>query len=121
MCFGKLRNCIVNLFAALEVSTGTVRAKTTETKTREHFLLYMDELVKEYGSERELHVILDNYCTHKKNDLWLNENKNVRFHYTSTSALPPPFNLLLMEVPDTLFIFLSSLSNQNQHTSSGMV
>ena len=80
------RNGTVNLFAALEVATGTVTAKTTQTKTREDFLLYMDELVKEYGSERELHVILDNYCTHKKNDTWLTTNKNVSFHYTPTSA-----------------------------------
>jgi len=80
------RNGTVNLFAALEVATGTVTAKTTQTKTREDFLLYMDELVKEYGSERELHVILDNYCTHKKNDTWLTANKNVRFHFTPTSA-----------------------------------
>ena len=80
------RNGTVNLFAALEVATGTVTAKTTQTKTREDFLLYMDELVKEYGSERELHVIVDNYCTHKKNDTWLTTNKNVSFHYTPTSA-----------------------------------
>ena len=80
------RNGTVNLFAALEVATGTVTAKTTQTKTREDFLFYMDELVKEYGSERELHVILDNYCTHKKNDTWLTTNKNVSFHYTPTSA-----------------------------------
>lgn len=80
------RNGTVNLFAALEVATGTVTAKTTQTKTREDFLLYMDELVKEYGSERELHIILDNYCTHKKNDIWLTTNKNVSFHYTPTSA-----------------------------------
>ena len=80
------RNGTVNLFAALEVATGTVTAKTTQTKTREDFLMYMDELVKEYGSERELHVILDNYCIHKKNDTWLTTNKNVSFHYTPTSA-----------------------------------
>ena len=80
------RNGTVNLFAALEVATGTVTAKTTPTKTREDFLMYMDELVKEYGSERELHVILDNYCIDKKNDTWLITNKNVSFHYTPTSA-----------------------------------
>lgn len=80
------RNGTLNLFAALEVATGLVVAKTTETKTREDFLLYMDELVAEYGSKVELHVILDNYCTHKKNDIWLSKNENVTFHYTPTSA-----------------------------------
>jgi transposase len=80
------RNGTLNLFAALEVASGIVIAKTTETKTREDFLLYMDEVVREYGTERELHVILDNYCTHKKNDQWLAKNKSVQFHYTPTSA-----------------------------------
>jgi transposase len=80
------RNGTINLFAALEVATGIVNAKTTKTKTREDFIQYMDELVLEYGTEKELHVILDNYCTHKKNDKWLESNKNVTFHYTPTSA-----------------------------------
>ncbi len=80
------RNGTVNLFAALEVATGIVNAKTTQTKTREDFLAYMDELVLEYGPEKELHVILDNYCTHKKNEQWLENNKNVTFHFTPTSA-----------------------------------
>lgn len=60
------RNGAINLFAALEVATGIVNAKTT--KTREDFIAYMDELVLEYGTKKDLHVILDNYCTHKKND-----------------------------------------------------
>ena len=29
---------------------------------------------------------MDNYCTHKKNDAWLEKNNNVHFHYTPTSA-----------------------------------
>lgn len=35
---------------------------------------------------KDIHVILDNYCTHKKNDDWLKEHQNVHFHYTPTSA-----------------------------------
>lgn len=80
------RNGTLNLFAALQVATGIVTAKTTITKTREDFIQYMDDLVREYGTQRELHVILDNYCTHKKNDEWLEKNKHVTFHYTPTSA-----------------------------------
>gem|GEM_PF-5016821 len=33
-------------------------------------LSYMDEVVKEYQEEQEIHVILDNYSTHKKNEEW---------------------------------------------------
>ena len=35
---------------------------------------------------REIHVILDNYCTHKKNEEWLQKHPNVYFHFTQTSA-----------------------------------
>jgi transposase len=37
--------------------------------------------------DQEVHVILDNYCTHKKNDdEWLAVHPNVNFHFTPTSA-----------------------------------
>ena len=80
------RNGTLNLFAALEVSTGTVIGKVTETKKREDFLEYMTGVVAEYSEGQEIHVILDNYCTHKKNEEWLTNNPNVKFHFTPTSA-----------------------------------
>ena len=36
--------------------------------------------------DRELHVILDNLNTHKKNEQWLKEHPNVQLHFTPTSA-----------------------------------
>lgn len=36
--------------------------------------------------EQEVHVILDNYCTHKKNEEWLAAHPLVSFHFTPTSA-----------------------------------
>lgn len=80
------RHGTLNLFAALEVSTGNIQGKVTEAKKRIDFQKFMDEVVAEYSSDQELHVILDNYCTHKKNEEWLAQNNNVYFHYTPTSA-----------------------------------
>ena len=80
------RNGTLNLFAALDVATGIVRNKTTATKTRVDFQAFMDEVVADVPAEREIHVILDNYCTHKKNDAWLKAHQNVTFHFTPTSA-----------------------------------
>jgi len=80
------RNGTLNLFAALEVSTGKVIGKVTGTKKREDFICYMDEVVAEYSRNQNIHVILDNYCTHKKNEIWLEQNPNVTFHFTPTSA-----------------------------------
>ena len=40
----------------------------------------------EFPVDQELHVILDNYSTHKKCDTWLAQHPNVHFHFTPTSA-----------------------------------
>ena len=80
------RHGTVNLFAALEVATGLIRGKTTQTKKRVDFQAFMTELVAEHPPDREIHVILDNLSTHKKNDAWLAAHPNVSFHFTPTSA-----------------------------------
>jgi transposase len=80
------RHGTLNLFAALEVSTGQVKTAITQLKRREEFLQFMDQIVVEAQADQELHVILDNYCTHKKCDSWLAKHPNVHFHFTPTSA-----------------------------------
>jgi transposase len=82
------RNGTQNLFAALEVATGIIYGKTTKYKKRVDFIAFMDELLNELPLDegKEYHVILDNYCIHKKNDEWLARHENVYFHFTPTSA-----------------------------------
>lgn len=80
------RHGTLNLFAALEVGTGRVKTAITQKKRREDFLQFMDQVVAETAPEQELHVILDNYCTHKKCDVWLANHPQVHFHFTPTSA-----------------------------------
>jgi len=80
------RHGTLNLFAALEIASGQIAAKITERKTRPDFLEFMNEIVAGIPDDREIHVILDNYCTHKKNDEWLSKHKNVHLHFTPTSA-----------------------------------
>ncbi len=80
------RHGTVSLFAALEVATGVIRGKTTQTKKRIDFQAFMTNLVAEHPPDREMHVVLDNLSTHKKNDDWLAAHPNVRFHFIPTSA-----------------------------------
>ena len=81
------RHGTLNLFAALEVATGQVRAKITEFKKREDFQCFLEEVIAEQPTDKEIHVILDNYSTHKKNDDWLAKfDGRVQFHFTPTSA-----------------------------------
>ncbi len=80
------RHGTVNLFAALNVATGVIRGKTTQTKKRIDFQSFMDEVIAEQPAGRHIHVILDNLNTHKKNEDWLAAHPNVTFHFTPTSA-----------------------------------
>ncbi len=80
------RHGTLNLFAALNVATGQTISKTTATKKRPDFQAFMDDVVKDIPPEQEIHVIVDNYCTHKKNEEWLKAHPNVTFHFTPTSA-----------------------------------
>lgn len=80
------RHGTINLFAALNVATGIIQSKTTESKKRPDFQSFMDEVVADIPASQEVHVILDNYSTHKKNDAWLAAHPNVHFHFTPTSA-----------------------------------
>src|SRR6266849_601976 len=80
------RHGTINLFAALDVATGVIRGKTTKTKKRIDFQAFMTDLLSEHSPDREIHVVLDNLCTHKKNEDWLAAHPNVSFHFTPTSA-----------------------------------
>lgn len=81
------RHGTLNLFAALEVGTGQVRVKFTEYKKREDFLRFLDEVLADQPPDKEIHVILDNYSTHKRNHDWLAKFEGrVQFHFTPTSA-----------------------------------
>ena len=81
------RHGTLNLFAALEVATGQVHAKITELKKRKDFQEFLDGVLAELPPDREIHVILDNYSTHKNNNEWLAKYEGrVHFHFTPTSA-----------------------------------
>lgn len=82
------RNGTLNLFAALEVATGQIHSRVTESgeKTKKGFLSFMDDILAELSPTSEYHVIMDNHSIHKNHGLWLAKHPNVSFHYTPTSA-----------------------------------
>ena len=53
------RHGTLNLFAALNVATGHIKAQTTSTKTREDFQGFMDQVMVDVPKDKEVHVILD--------------------------------------------------------------
>jgi len=81
------RHGTLNLFAGIEVGTGQVKTKFTEFKKREDFRSFLDDVLADQPQDAEIHVILDNYSPHKRNDDWLAKFEGrVQFHFTPTSA-----------------------------------
>ncbi len=81
------RNGTATLFAALEVATGKVTDAVYERHGKAEFLAFMKQVAKAYP-RRELHVVLDNYHTHKHTEVqaWLAKNPRVTLHFTPTSG-----------------------------------
>ena len=79
------RHGTTTLFAAFDIASGKVTASHSQRRRRVEFLEFMDQVVAAYPGQ-ELHVVLDNLNTHKKNDDWLRAHPNVTFHFTPTSA-----------------------------------
>ena len=79
------RHGTTTLFAALEVATGKIMAAHSKRRCRVEFLGFMNSVVAAF-SDREMHVILDNLNTHKKNERWLKKHPKVHFHFTPTRS-----------------------------------
>ena len=79
------RHGTTTLFAALEVDTGQVIAAHSKRRCCVELLGFMNGVVAAFP-DCELHVILDNLNTHKKNERWLKKHPNVQFHFTPTRS-----------------------------------
>jgi len=81
------RNGTTTLFAALEVATGTVTDRCYDRHGKAEFLDFL-KLVARTHPRRKLHVVLDNYHTHKHDDVnrWLARHPRITLHFTPTSG-----------------------------------
>src|SRR4029450_9802300 len=79
------RHGTTTLFAALDLASGEVTAAHKKRRRRVEFLAFMDDIVARYP-DKQIHAVLDNLNTHKRNEAWLEAHPNVRFHFTPTSA-----------------------------------
>jgi hypothetical protein len=81
------RNGTTTLFAALEVATGQITDRCYERHGKAEFLDFLKHVARAYP-RRKLHVVLDNYHTHKHDDInqWLARNPRITLHFTPTSG-----------------------------------
>ncbi len=81
------RNGTTTLFAALEVATGLVTDRCFQQHANVEFLTFLKQVAKAYPRV-QLHVVCDNYATHKHDNVkaWLVKNPRVHLHFTPTSG-----------------------------------
>lgn len=82
------RNGTTSLFAALETATGRVVAKCMNKHRHEEWLKFLKLIERSAPAGKEIHVICDNYATHKhaKVKAWLERRPHMHVHFTPTSA-----------------------------------
>jgi transposase len=82
------RHGTTTLFAALDVATGEVIHECLPRHRHQEFLRFLRKVEKQTDPELELHIILDNYATHKhaKVKAWLEQHPRVHFHFVPTSS-----------------------------------
>jgi transposase len=83
-----VRHGTTTLFAALDVATGSVVHECMPRHRHQEFLRFLRRIDASVAAERDIHVILDNYGTHKheKVERWLKRHPRVHFHFVPTSA-----------------------------------
>jgi transposase len=82
------RNGTTTLFAALDVLTGKVIGQCLPRHRHEEFLKFLRKIDREVPKGLQLHLICDNYATHKHPDVtaWLAKHRRFHLHFTPTSS-----------------------------------
>ena len=82
-----VRHGTSTLFAALEIATGQVTAACKPRHRHQEFLAFLKQVARAYP-DQQLHLVMDNYATHKKAEVrtWLDANPRISVHFTPTSG-----------------------------------
>jgi transposase len=83
-----VRHGTTSLFAALNTKTGKVIGQTQQRHRSEEFRKFLDTIEANVPAKLEIHLILDNYGTHKTAKIrnWLAKRPRFHLHFTPTSA-----------------------------------
>lgn len=83
-----IRHGTTTLFAALDVATGRVIGKCFRRHRAKEFIRFLKEIDAGVPAELDVHLILDNYATHKTPEVkrWLLRNPRFLLHFTPTKS-----------------------------------
>jgi transposase len=82
------RHGTTTLFAALNTLTGEVMGQTMQRHRHQEFIRFLNRIERDIPEGNTIHVILDNYATHKHANVraWLERHPRWTFHFVPTSS-----------------------------------
>jgi transposase len=82
------RNGTTSLFAAMNISDGTIIGECLPQHRHQEWLRFLKVIQSQVPGDKEIHLICDNYATHKhaKVQAWAKKNPRFHFHFTPTGA-----------------------------------
>jgi transposase len=82
------RNGTTTLFAALELAEGRLIGTCMKQHRHQEWLKFLRLIDRETPPDRDLHLIVDNYATHKHPNVkkWLKKHPRFHIHFTPTSS-----------------------------------
>jgi transposase len=83
-----VRNGTTSLFAALNVATGQIISSMHQRHRHQEFLKFLKKIDATVPGDLDLHLICDNYATHKTPAIrnWLIRHPRFHLHFTPTSS-----------------------------------
>jgi len=82
------RNGTTTLFAALEMAEGSIIATCMDRHRHQEWIKFLNLIDRQTPADLDLHLIVDNYATHKhpKVKAWLKRHPRFHFHFVPTSS-----------------------------------
>jgi transposase len=82
------RNGTTTLFAALEMAEGSVIATCMDRHRHQEWIKFLNRIDRQTPAELDLHLIVDNYATHKhpRVKAWLKRHRRFHCHFVPTSS-----------------------------------
>jgi len=83
-----VRHGTTTLFAALDIATGQVLARCHRRHRHQEYLEFLKHIEANVPPELDIHLVVDNYATHKhpKVKRWIAAHSRYQIHYTPTYA-----------------------------------
>ena len=88
MTYDYKRHGTTTLFAALDMATGEVMGRSYRRHRHQEVLRFLREVEKSVPKDQEIHIVLDNYATHKHETVlrWIEGKKRIFLHFIPTSS-----------------------------------